>query len=186
VLAILLLMSVGTSFASYKLTSATVTSIESWVEGFWLNFSTEMMGAVLTFLLIEIVVHGRDRREETMQRQLERDEEMRTLQSQFAEQLKSQLRLPLEGVAVSRLREAQSQASKQAILDDMTDAELLVGARMPGLDLRQVELVLADMRKVDLSFANLRGAQLVRRNLTEANLESAKLGNADFFNGRLL
>lgn len=157
-------------------------NVQSWLEGWLQNFSTEMFGAFATFILIELVVGGREKRAAL---------EANRLQQQVD--------------AVARLGAAKSLLEKQTIVDRMTAADLLRGASLQGMNLSNVRfshanlrganlerttLIQADLQHCDLSHANLEqtyliGAKLISANLSHANLRGANLSSADLMNANL-
>jgi len=183
----------------------------AWVDGALQNFSTEMLGALATFILIEVFVGGQKAREESERREaevvnqrkeVERENERRKAQEQWeAEQRKIERQLS----AISRLRLANSPEACQPILDEMQALDLLNGIELASIELGSVTLIGANLQgaqlarsklqganlstsnleKVDLSEANLQQAQLEKTNLHYAKLANSNLQNADLFGANL-
>lgn len=128
-----------------------------WIGNLAQNVVTEMFGAIVTFLLIDRVLGGRQRKRE-------------------AEEKHKQDRLN----AIAHLRQANSTESHQAVLDDMEARHLLKGA-----DLRGIILVEADLRGFNLVGANLSSANLSKATLVGANLSNANLSKATLFEANL-
>ncbi len=118
-----------------------------WWSGALQNFSTEMLGAFLTFILIDVVIGGRERRA------TEKQEELRRLQRKLIKKLRSP-HSEITGSAAKELRH----------LGWLTDGSL-AGAY----------LSYANLRGVDLSNANLEGARLTEAKLHDTSLSSANL-----------
>jgi len=126
-----------------------------WAEGFFQNFGTEMFGAFLTFLLIEVLVSGRRERESEVHRAKERKE-------QLIRQLRS-------GVNAEARRAAEELRARGWLVDGA-----LRGADLHNANLQDASLYKADMQGANLLRANLQGA-----NLREALLKGAKMQWAD-------
>lgn len=126
-------------------------SLWAWADSFFQNFGTEMFGAFLTFLLIEVLVSGRR----------EREAEARHLKER-GEQLIRQLRSSVNAEA----RRAAEELRARGWLMDGT----LRGADLHGANLQEASLYRADMQGANLLRADLQGA-----NLREANLQGARM-----------
>lgn len=157
VLALLLGIGLGTSLHSFEV-DLTARAFATWWSGFWQNFSTEMYGAFLTFLLIEVLVGGREKRA---------DEE---LQEAIADDLRNLMRGYIQGQEIARLRAVETQERRQPTLDAMKANDLLRGVNLSG----------AGLERADLSGADLRGADFRRADLTGANFVGANLDGAQF------
>jgi uncharacterized protein YjbI with pentapeptide repeats len=152
----------------------------AWLDGFLQNSGTEMLGAFLTFVLLELVRGSREkqadevRRSEERQQQEEaeerRAEELKKLQQTVADELQKQIRGFTQGQEIARLRAAQTPEERQPILDSMKATGLLERA---------------NLREANLAGANLRDANLAGVNLGKANLERANLWGADFIEATL-
>jgi uncharacterized protein YjbI with pentapeptide repeats len=126
-----------------------------WRSGWLQNFSTEMMGAIVTFALFELLVGGRKDRAEYEKQRREK-----------------------QANAVARLRQANSPEIKQPILDEMRELNLLQGADLSGITLRGVNLESANLQRTNLARSDLQGATLVSANLQWANLVNTNLAEA--------
>ncbi|MGB1288840.1 MAG: pentapeptide repeat-containing protein [Aggregatilineales bacterium] len=123
----------------------------SWWSGFLQNFSTEMMGAIITFALFELVLGGQQRA----------DAEKSQMESDLAR---------LKGLL----------ASEDAVMRKMAFAELqsrgwLKDGSLRGMNLEYVQLIGANLTKAQLGYANLTGSTLNDANLTGAWLKDANL-----------
>jgi hypothetical protein len=147
-------------------------SLWAWADSFFQNFGTEMFGAFLTFLLIEVLVSGRREREAESNRVKERGE-------QLIRQLRS-------SVNAEARRAAEELRARGWLMDGA-----LRGADLHGASLQEASLYRADLQGANLLRANLQGANLreaalqgVRMqwvdirgaNLRKANLQEAHLG----------
>jgi hypothetical protein len=151
-----------------------------WFSGLLSNLGTEMVGAVLTYGLFEIIIGERKKNQEKSEAIQQRKQELIT-------QMRSQSReTALEAVELLRLygwlkdgtlQEAELQKAK---LQDVN----LLEARMPearllGADLEGALLREANLQKANLTGANLQKARSVRINLQGAFLFDANLTGAD-------
>jgi hypothetical protein len=180
ILFILIIAGVGISLVSYLLQAAGA----SWWEGLTRNVSAATYGAFLTFLLLEGLVGGR-RQRAASERQEARDAEAQALQERVARELQEQLRLYIQGQALSRLRAASTAEEREPILYEMITNDLLHGAVLFRGNLRGAELLGANLRGANLQEADLLGAAMVGANLQEANLTHASLEEANLLGARL-
>jgi len=181
VLAILLSVAIGTSVLSAMVHVTLNQSVTlEWGEGWLQNFSTEMFGALFTFLLLERIVGARQQRE-AEQRKIEQEKQnliiqMRSEGNAIAKNAVRQLRARgwLEDGSLQGLdfRDANLQGAK------LRDANLQ-NVSLKGADLRKASLVGANLQDADLEAANLEGAELRRARLQGAYLENANLQGAD-------
>ena len=152
--------------------SGTTSSLRWW--GNWLqDVGTEMLGAAVTILLVELVIYQK------------RDEASRL------DQARARRREHL----TDQLKRAQTQEKRQKILDRMAQQDLLAEAWLYGLNLSQVrldewDLAAADLYEVNLAKASLQQANLAdatlrRSNLSHANLSAADLSGADLVEANL-
>jgi hypothetical protein len=169
ILFILIIAGVGISLVSYLLQAAGA----SWWEGLTRNVGAATYGAFLTFLLLEGLVGGT------------RDAEAQALQERVARELQEQLRLYIQGQALSRLRAASTAEEREPILYEMITNDLLHGAVLFRGNLRGAELLGANLRGANLQEADLLGAAMVGANLQEANLTHANLEEANLLGARL-
>jgi hypothetical protein len=144
--------------------------------GFALNFGTEMAGAVVTYLLLELFIGRRERREA----------EEKELAAKKAD-LIAQMGSSVKDVAIAAAEELVRHGWH-------TDGSLrqawLQGAQLPGVDLIGADLqgaflASANLQEAFLEGANLQWAILVRANLQGAALSDAKLQKASLARANL-
>lgn len=149
----------------------------AWWNGAWQNFSTEIMGAFVTFLLLEKIVGARQRREdqarEDERREIEaqREAERREIEAHRAREKEL---LDLIAKMASRNNETALEAVKQ-----LRQRGWLADGSLENADLRRANLDSVNLQYCTLSNANLSGASLQSANLRQANLSKADLDNAD-------
>jgi uncharacterized protein YjbI with pentapeptide repeats len=176
-----------------------LSTVNVWLDGLFQNSGTEFFGALLTFLLIEIMVGGRDRRREqqTVQGFLNEQEAnfqefLRKQQEQLDEQerraLVDQLSSRVPGFAAEAVRLLKHRGWYDemdlftALQNEGNFAMAdLRGLRPPGnrLGLQMIEGVRLDLRGARLEKADLREAQLEGSTLSEAHLEGTDLSGAE-------
>jgi hypothetical protein len=132
-------------------------------EGLALNFGTEMLGAVATYVLLELFIGGRERRE--------------AKKADLIAQLGSQV----PDVAIAAAEELRrhgwlTDGSLQAVHLNHAD---LQGAILANAELEGAQLTWANLQGATLTWANLQGAHLSMANLQGANLERANLRGVD-------
>lgn len=187
VLGILIAVALGSSGLSLvvNILNNVDTSPAWWVS--WLqNFSTEMFGAFLTFILIELVVGGREKRREeeraTADLKARLIRQMRSKIYQEAIRAAEELREhgwltdgSLHGMHLGDLNLHKADLSganlKDAYLGDSNLQEAFLG----GSNLQNTRLFYANLQNADLQFANLGGATLAGVNLKGASLRYANL-----------
>lgn len=171
VLGILLFVALLTSGLSlmFNFTYNVDTSPGWWVS--WLqNFSTEMFGAFLTFILLEIIVGGREKRRD-LAREEQREKERLVVQiEQEKEHLIRRMGSKINSEAIRAVEELRA----HGWLEDGS----LQGAYLGGANLKGANLESANLQGAKLHLANLQNANLVRANLQRADLWSANLRNA--------
>jgi len=146
-------------------------------EGLMLNLGTEMAGAVVTYLLLELVIGRMERRE------AEREAEKEELEAKKAD-LIAQMGSSVKDVAIAATEELWRQGwlsdgSLQGA--DLSEANLNLYANLSGADLSLADLREAILILADLSGANLSGANLEEADLSGANLSEAKLRWAEMY-----
>jgi hypothetical protein len=155
-----------------------------WWDGFLQNSGTEMLGAFLTFILLEVIRGSRERKiQEDAEKQ--RTEDLKELQRSVGEQLQEQMRGFVQAQEVLRLRAAQTPEERQPILDSMEATGLLQGANLIKANLEGANLERANLEGANLREASLQGARLIRANLQGANLWEAKLQGANLWEAKL-
>jgi len=129
-------------------------------EGAALNFGTEMAGAVVTYLLLEIVLETRQRKE--------------TLIAQMGSMIRD-VAVP----AVDELRR-QGWLEDGSLKGGHFSKANLEGANLDGANIQNARFELANLKEAILEFAGLEGAIFEISNLEGADLERAKLEGACF------
>ncbi|MEM6838248.1 MAG: pentapeptide repeat-containing protein [Cyanobacteria bacterium P01_C01_bin.120] len=153
--------------------SGTANSLQWW--GNWLqDVGTEMLGAAVTILLVELVIYQK------------RDEVSRV----------DRARTRRQEHLIEQLRRTRKTDQRQKILDRMARQNLLSEAWLYSLDLSATALENCDLSESDLyesnlkdaslSKANLQGISLRRSNLSYANLQAANLAEADLVEANLV
>jgi hypothetical protein len=166
VLWILLAVALGASLISMVIAMITgAAGAADWWIGWFQNFSTEIFGAFMTFILLEVLVHRREEKERLIR-------QMRSRNNAMALQ------------AVAEL------GAHGWLGDGSLEEASLWNANLTGVNMWDVNL-----RGGDLHGASLQGAKLERANLTRANLWNANLENcllsdvtlegADLFHAKL-
>lgn len=140
-----------------------------------LNFGTDMVGAVVIYVLLDIVLGTRQRKEELI--------------AQMGSRVKD---VALYAVEELRRYNGLSDGSLKNVVLPSANLEgaVLIGADLRGSVLAQAILVGADLtyaklNETELSGANLEGANLLGAILTHANLSSANLKGAQLERARL-
>ena len=134
-------------------------SWSKWWSIFWQNVSAELLGVILTFVLIGILVDTRSRRAELIREVGSRDSFV---------VLAATLDLRVGGWL-------EDGSLKKVVL---TKANL-ENTWLEGADLKEAVLFKANLEGADLRFANLEGGKLYRANLKEAWLKGTNLEGAE-------
>ena len=103
-------------------------SLFEWVDSFAQNSGTEMLGAFLTFILLEVIRGSRERQAQ------EDAEERRTKATQEL------VRSFIQAQELARLRAAKTPEERQPILDSMDATGLLQEATLDRTSLQQANL----------------------------------------------
>jgi len=130
----------------------------AWMDGALQNLGTEMIGALVAFILVEVFLGTQREKKSQQQNQLN---------------------------AISRLRAGKSVEERQAIINEMIAANLLFGADLARIDLSDLKLQWANLSNVNLEKANLSGTDLWNATMSGAVLESCDLSNAKLDNVNL-
>lgn len=153
-------------------------SAVQWWENALLNFSTEMLGALLTFILIDLVIGGREKRE------AEEREETRRLKRRLIKRLRS----PNNEITAS----AAGELRHRGWLENGTlESAYLSHANLRGVDLSNADLegarlTRAKLQDTVLSGANLEGSTLKVEQLSQAySLREAIMPDGQKYDGRL-
>lgn len=172
ILILLLILAVITGLASFLLNRL------EWVSSWMLNISSELIGAVITYILFELIIGRAEKKNEDERHKIEAQLQLRT-----------------------RLLKAHSFEEKQLILDEINALGVMRGANlmysnlsglfMSGLDMQGVDLSWSDLSGANLSNTNLEGANLTNTNLRGAiligaNFKSAVLAGADLQNATIV
>lgn len=153
VLMILLLVSAGLSL--FSLIQTPEGSSDEWWAGWAQNLSTDLLGAIVTYLLFELIIARRQREEEYQQ-----DVNRR------------------KAWLIEHLRSSNNQEALKA-LEELSEHEWLYDGSLKQVFLREANLEGANLRQADLRGADLRGANLKHTQLMFANLSGAYLVGAD-------
>lgn len=156
------------------------TSPAWWVS--WLqNFSTEMFGAFLTFILIELIVGGREKRQD--------EERLKRLEK---ERLIRQMGSRVNTDAIRAVEEvwAHGWINDGSLIGAQLRSANLQSARFRTANLERAVLFDAILQGANLMYVNLKGSYMGGINLREAhldyaNLQSAFLAEAEFNTARL-
>jgi uncharacterized protein YjbI with pentapeptide repeats len=135
-------------------------------ESFALNFSTEMAGAAVTFILLDWIVGERERRAA-----LREEEEL------LRDALLGRLSSTVRDVAVN----AADELRRMGWLTDGTLRE----SPMRLANLEQADLAQADMAGANMHRATLKGADLREANLNRADLSGAWLNEARLWKAQM-
>lgn len=119
-----------------------------------LNIGTELLGAVITYILIQNVIGNSEKKEKLI----------------------INLRSKVRDVA---LQAAEELRQSNWLIDGSLRNANLNGANLSGAELYNADLTEAMLNDANLSGAELLGARLSGANLSRANLSSAVLGYAD-------
>jgi len=142
-------------------------------EGLFLNLGTEMLGAVATYVLLELFIGGRERREA----------KKTTLIAQMGSRVHD---VAIAAVEELRRRGWLTNGSLQRIALIMAN---LRGANLFRANLQRANLSAANLQEAFLSWADLQGvsledAKLQEADLTMANLQGANLAGANLQNAK--
>ncbi|MBN1122326.1 MAG: pentapeptide repeat-containing protein [Anaerolineae bacterium] len=145
-----------------------------WIDGFFQNFGTEMIGAAITFLLIEILLTGR-REKEAEDREKER--------------LILQMGSPFNESAVEAARQLRHRGWGFNDDNSLQKAYLqranLEGADLSHANLEDSNLEVANLKEAFFWEVNLKGANLGVANLKGAHLGVVNLEGASLFGANL-
>lgn len=127
--------------------------------GLLLNFGTELLGAFVTFLLLDTILASRDEQESRQKR---------------TDELRQRLIHKLGSAINSEARRAAEELRALGWLTDGTLNDIeLINANLEGVDLRGAKLVGARLYR-----ANLRNAKLFDADLSKSVMTAADLSNA--------
>lgn len=130
--------------------SGTATPLRWWSN--WLqDVGTEMLGAAVTILLVELVIYQK------------RDEASRV----------DQERMRRQDYFTQQLKQAHHPNRRQKILNRMRQQNLFENAWLYGINLQNMDLCQGNFSGADLFEADLRNSNLAEANLTDAILRKA-------------
>ncbi|MDB9524486.1 pentapeptide repeat-containing protein [Oscillatoria sp. CS-180] len=141
----------------WSFSMSTTTNALRWWANWLQDVGTEMLGAAVTILLVELVIYQ------------QRDEASRLDQAQMRR----------KEHFVNQLRRSYSVEKRQKVIDRMNQQNLLTRAWLYEIDLERVNLTECDFSETDLFEANLSEALLTKANLQDANLRRANLTKAN-------
>ena len=127
-------------------------------EGLFLNLGTEMLGAVATYVLLELFIGGRERREANKAA------------------LIAQLGSRVNDVTVAAAEELRRHGW---LCDGSLQKAILHGANLEGINLSEANLQGADLFTANLQGAILWGTNLEGAHLTQSNLRGAIMWGAN-------
>ncbi len=146
--------------------------------GLALNFGTGMGGTLLTFILIDLLIGGREKQEAEERAKRRRKATYQRKTRQDKDRLILQLGSRINEVARHAAEELRSRGWLQ---DGTLNQAKLNGANLAGADLRG-----ASLQRARLFKANLQGAYLLKADLREAHLAGADLQGAHMGGANLL
>ena len=143
------------------------------LKGMCFGFVTELSGAVITFILLELIVGGVERQEEKKQQKIEKERERKR---QLIAMLRSREKTEQQKDALDELKRCW-------LYDGSLNEQNLEGAnlsemRLAGAKLRSAILIEANLQCAHLGDSILDGAYLTDANLNNADLDGAKLMRA--------
>jgi hypothetical protein len=124
--------------------------LSEWLEGFLLNFSTEMLGAIATFVLLYLIVAQRDRLREQQR-------EERELKKRLIRQLRSQVNE--EAIRASEELRAQGWLTDGSLQGADLSRANLENAYLEGVNLTDASLYKANLKGAHIQRSNLKGAR---------------------------
>jgi len=162
-----------------------------WLDSAAQNFSTEMMGAIVTFGMFELILGSQKAKREKAEREAKEQQQKAELQAKERFE-KAQL---IEELQKRLVREARSQSNETAKAAveylraegwlTLTDSIPLLkeanleNAKLQGVDLHEANLQAANLREANLQAADLEKANLQKTDLWQANLQQAELGEVN-------
>jgi uncharacterized protein YjbI with pentapeptide repeats len=161
-------LSLGSSYYAHSRSNS--VDYWSWLDGALQNFSTEMMGAIVTFGLFELILGSQKAKRE-------KAEQIEELQKRLVREAGSRSSNATAKAAVDRLR-------AEGWLTTGDSAALLKQANLANSDLQGVDLQYANLQQANLNGSNLQQSNLQYANLQQAylngtNLQQAYLGSAN-------
>jgi uncharacterized protein YjbI with pentapeptide repeats len=161
-------VSLSTSYIAHSQSNS--VDYWSWLDGAAQNFSTEMMGAIVTFGLFELILGSQKAKRQ-------KAEQIEELQKQLVREVGSQSNETAKAT-VDRLRAEGWLTTEDSIAllkkSNLKNAKLQ-GAYLVNANLEQVILRDANLQEADLRYVNLVGADLWKANLQQTKLKLANL-----------
>lgn len=142
------------SLALYQSARAIGLVDGNWWSGMWQNFATEMIGAIMTFTLFEILINANNQQELLVRQMASHDQ-----------------RIALSAVAELR--------ALGYLFDGTLHRKSFADTHLEGINLRDSSLVKANFQN-----ANLQNASLINADLRGTNLQNASLIGADLMGVR--
>lgn len=167
VLGILFGVSLVTSVISAVISLAHgTTDLSDWFGGLLQNFSSEMLGAFLTFVLLEQLVRSRQEKERLIRQMHSKD----------------------NGLALQAVGElgAHGWLTDGSLAGAMLVTANLTNVHMWDADLRNTDLHGASLHHANLQRCNLTGANLWQADLTGVRLEDVNLEGADLYHANMI
>lgn len=169
ILALLVFVALGSSVVSFILNN---NPTSAWGSDWLQNFSTEMMGAIVTFGLFRLILGSSLREDERQQDGEERIKQLvtdlRNSENADAPHIFHQLR------------------TMNALYDGSLNGANLLGANLPGANMSFASLEDTNLAESNLPGVFLLGANLPGANLCKANLQSAHLVGANLQDANLI
>jgi uncharacterized protein YjbI with pentapeptide repeats len=154
----------------------------SWFDGAFQNFSTEMMGAIVTFGFFDLVVGARKEREAKEEAIAEKRKfliiQMRSQDNATALNAVEQLRNNAANSFNSPILKRHAKALQPNNYALTLINKDLDGAELQGAQLEHSDFKLTHFRGANLSHANLRNTNLTNATLQHTNLQGADLSEA--------
>jgi|GEM_PF-5637713 len=136
----------------------------TWGSDFLQNFSTEMMGAVVTFGLFGLV--------EARRRSSERERDLERQQAD-AESRAVQQRRERQVTAITRLKQAlQNPIARQTIIEEMKQLDVLRNCQLDGVVLDNITMENGNFKGTSFTNGHIQHAILTGGNFQKANLEN--------------
>ena len=154
----------------------------AWLDGFAQNFGTEMIGAAITFVLLEVMLARRRERDAEEREKARLILQMGSPDNAFAVEAARQIRMrgwltdgSLTGIHIDQANLAGA---------DLSGAKL-VGVNMFGINLTAASLLVANLAKVQMHASSLAKANLEKTILSNSDLSGSNFQDADLFRADL-
>jgi len=167
---ILLFGSLVTSVVSFAIHSLRSGDKLEWVGNWLQNFGTELLGALITFVLLDMVLSTAEQKDRLFS---DLGSHVNDIARYAAERLKAKGLLNLEKIYL-----AEANLSRADLRGLNFHSAMLDDAKLNSANLDRVNLSEAYLTKSDLSGASLRKADLSKAMLTHANLKDCNLADS--------